>query len=53
MGNEKYIGDFHEGLYEGQGQLVIGNDIYVGEFKGGEKNGYGSMQGKTNFEGRW
>ena len=50
---EKYIGNFHNNMYEDQGQLIVGEDIYVGEFKEGLRNGYGCNQGSSVFEGYW
>ena len=43
---QTYIGTFHEGLYHGDGHLIIhqNNTIYVGMFKEGVKEGFGKLQ---------
>jgi hypothetical protein len=43
--SHRYIGNFKNNLYDGQGQLVKGKDIYVGEFKEGMRHGVGKNQG--------
>lgn len=50
---EKYIGEFHNNLYEGDGQLIVGTEIYSGEFREGLRHGIGSNQGVLNFDGEW
>lgn len=49
----KYIGNFRNNLYEGQGQLITGKDIYVGEFREGMRHGFGKNQGELNYDGEW
>ena len=49
----KYIGNFKNNLYDGDGQLVVGEDIYVGEFKEGMKHGSGKNQGSLDYDGQW
>jgi hypothetical protein len=49
----RFIGNFRNNLYDGQGQLVTGKDIYVGEFKEGLRHGTGKNQGEFNYDGEW
>ena len=43
-GNPKYVGDFLNGKYDGEGKYYFENgDYYVGEFKSGKKNGEGCI----------
>ena len=42
--DDKYVGEWKDGVYEGQGTLTYANgDKYVGEFKGGNAHGLGKF----------
>ena len=54
--DEKYEGEFIDGVYDGNGRLVESSgEIYEGRFRDGMKHGIGTIisQNGTKFKGEW
>ena len=52
---DRYIGEYSRDRFNGEGELVTRGGTYTGSFKDGLRDGFGTMQFRTNcrYEGFW